>query len=78
MSENDAKTITDAMARKNKTFRVIETIVRAGGVNVVFVDLPTTDLGTIAGWAYDAGGVPLFVGREWVNNGFVMHMRLRA
>jgi prepilin-type processing-associated H-X9-DG protein len=78
MTPETAKTITDAMARKHKTFRLIETRIHDKGANITFADLPDTDMRVISGWFDRAGALVMYVGREFRYDGYVMVAELRA
>lgn len=78
MTPEAAKAITNAVAKKHKTFRHIETTYNSKGASIAFAPLDEPDPRAIAGWFDAAGGVVLMIGREWVNTGFVMYVELRA
>lgn len=77
MDADEAKLITNRVARKHPKFRLIETRVHANGANITFAPIEV-DPRTIAGWFEDMNVVVLYIGREWINNGFVMLMELRV
>jgi hypothetical protein len=77
VTQLDANGIIRRLTLKNKQFRVIETYPTEHGVNIVFVDLPTVSMSTIADWIYAAGGTPMYVGREQRGGGHVMVSEIR-
>lgn len=77
MTPTDAKAIVEAVSRKHKTFRHIETVMTDRGCNVTFADLPDMDMRTLAGWFSNAGAIPLYVGRSFKFDGYVMHAELK-
>jgi hypothetical protein len=78
MTESDLKAIVASVAKKNPLFRPITTTLHDRGANVEFADIQDRDPRTISGWFENAGGMVMYIGREWKINGFVMYVELRA
>lgn len=77
MTPETAKNITNAVAKKHPKFRHIETVLTDRGCNVTFADIPDMDMRTVAGWFSNEGVIPLYVGRSFKFDGYVMHAELK-
>lgn len=78
MDADEAKLITNRVARKHPKFRLIETRLHDRGANITFADLPDHDMRVISGWFDKAGALVMYVGREYRYDGYVMVAELRA
>lgn len=76
MSEADANGLVKELQRAHKNFRVIENRVHERGLSLVFAEI-SVDPRTICGWIEDAGGLALYVGKEYRFDGFVMIAEVR-
>lgn len=78
MSETDLKAIVAAVAKKNPLFRPLKATLHDRGANVEFADIQDRDPRTISGWFENAGGMVMYIGREFKFDGYVMYVELRA
>lgn len=78
MTLDTAKQIISAVSKKHPKFRHIEMTLTDRGFNVTFADIPDMDMRTISNWFYNAGGTPLYVGREFRFDGYVMVAEVKA
>lgn len=76
MTELEARALIATLEAAHKQFKALVVTVTALGMHVVFADT-TMSMATISDWIVDAGYTPLFVGRLYRMDRWVMNVEIR-